>query len=50
VAAGGDDDGEKMVALLCGGGQCFAAIFPVCAAAQVSSFSSLVFGSVKVIF
>jgi len=42
VAAGGDDDGRATVALLCGGGQCFAAVFFVCAEAQVSAFSSMV--------
>jgi len=42
VAAGGDDDGGATVALLCCGGKCFAAVFPVCAEAQVSAFSSMV--------
>lgn len=42
MAAGGNDNGGGTVALLCGGGQCFAAVFPVRAEAQVSSFSSLV--------
>jgi len=42
VAAGGDDDGGVTMALLYSGGQCFAAIFPVCIEVWVFSFSSLV--------
>ncbi|KAJ6861083.1 hypothetical protein NC651_037227 [Populus alba x Populus x berolinensis] len=41
VAACGDDDGGATVDLLCGGWQCFASVFPVCADALVSAFSSI---------
>jgi hypothetical protein len=42
VAADGDDDGGVTMALFYSGGQCFAAIFPVCIEVWVFSFSSLV--------
>ena len=39
VAARGGDDDRATVALPCSGGQCFAAVFPVCTVAQVPALS-----------